>query len=236
MAYLSAVLITKNEENNIPDCLASLSLADEIVVLDTGSQDNSVKLCQSLGAKVYLQDKWEGFGKAKQRAVEYATHDWILSIDADERLSPELQEELKSLKDRDFEGKAWHLRRLSYYLGKPIRFCGWQSDAPLRIFHRQQGGFNDKAVHEGIKVTQDQSTCKHWLYHLTYPTLKSHYDKIRFYADLAGKNDASAPIAGLLALHKFLKMYIFKLGFLDGWHGFLLCKNSAWGIWVKYRR
>lgn len=236
MAMLSAVLITKNESANIAACLATLSCADEIIVLDTGSSDDTCLKAEQSGAVVYMQGKWEGFGKAKQQAVALAKHDWILSIDADERLSDELQAELISLKKKDFQGKAWHIKRLSYYLGKAIRHCGWQSDAPLRLFNRQYGTFNDKAVHEGIKTNQDKATCKNVMHHLTYPNLDSHFHKIRFYADLAGTKQESSFVAGLRAAHKFLKMYIFKLGFLDGWHGFLLCKNSAWGIWYKYRR
>jgi len=236
MVLLSAVLITKNECGNIAECLATLGVCDEIVVLDTGSTDETIPLAEKAGAKVYIQGKWEGFGKAKQRAVELASNDWILSIDADERISPELQRELSDLKRNDFENKAWHIKRLSYYLGKPIRHCGWQSDAPLRVFNRQYGTFNDKAVHEGVKTRQEKATCKALMHHLTYPDLDSHFHKIRFYADLAGKKQESSFRAGLRAVHKFIKMYICKFGFLDGWHGFLLCKNSAWGIWYKYKR
>jgi len=236
MALLSAVLITKNESANIVPCLATLSFADEIVVLDTGSEDDTCQLAEKAGAKVYRQEKWEGFGLAKRQAVALAKHDWILSIDADERLSEQLQQELIALKEKDFDGKAWHLKRRSYYLGKPIRYCGWQSDAPLRIFNRSQGGFNDKSVHEGIKVEQEKDSCKGLMYHLTYPTVESHIRKIRLYAELADYKRESALSAAVRALHKFLKMYVFKLGFLDGYTGFLLCKNSAWGIWYKYRR
>ena len=236
MALLSAVLITKNESANITSCLATLGFADEIIVLDTGSSDDTCQLAEQAGAKVHKQDRWEGFGKAKQQAVALAAHDWILSIDADERLSKELQQELSILKKKDFEAKAWHLKRRSYYLGKPIRYCGWQSDAPLRIFNRNHGGFNDKTVHEGIKTEQEKAICKGLMHHLTYPTLESHISKIRFYADLAGLKRESTLMAALRAVHKFFKMYIIKLGFLDGYTGFLLCKNSAWGIWYKYKR
>lgn len=236
MTQLSAVLITKNESANIAACLATLGFADEIIVLDTGSMDDTCLKAEQAGARVYKQDKWGGFGKAKQQAVALATHDWILSIDADERIGDELQAELISLKQRDFEGKAWHLKRRSYYLGKAIRYCGWQNDAPLRVFDRRKGGFNDKAVHEGIKVKQDHATCKGLMLHLTYPTVESHFSKMRFYADLAGLKGESAFTAALRAAHKFIKMYIFKLGFLDGYSGYLLCRNSAWGIWYKYRR
>lgn len=236
MAKLSAVLITKNESANIAACLKTLAWADEIVVLDTGSEDDTMQIAEKLGAQVFKLGQWEGFGKAKQHAVDLATNDWILSIDADERLSAELQKELMALRERDFEHKAWHLKRRSYYLGKPIRFCGWQNDAPLRLFDRTKGGFNDLLVHEGIKVQQEQANCQNLMHHLTYPTLESHFRKIRFYAQLADQQKESCFIAALRAAHKFFKMYIIKLGFLDGWQGFLLCKNSAWGIWYKYKR
>lgn len=236
MVRLSAVIITKNESNNISQCLQSLSMADEVIVLDTGSEDDTIGIAREQGAKVHILDKWDGFGKAKQKAVDLAENDWILSIDADERLSTGLQQELSALKSRDYEGKAWHIKRLSYYLGKPIRFCGWQNDAPLRLFNRRYGGFNDKAVHEGIKVRQEKDTCKNLMHHLTYPDRESHFRKIHFYASLASNKKESSLFALLRALHKFFKMYIFKLGFLDGHHGFLLCRNSAWGIWYKYKR
>ena len=233
---LSAVLITKNESANIADCLQTLSWVDEIVVLDTGSQDSTIQIAEAQGANVYRLERWEGFGKAKQQAVDLATNDWILSIDADERLSIALQQELIALRKREFEHKAWHLKRRSYYLGKPIRFCGWQSDAPLRLFNRTKGGFNDLVVHEGIKVQQSQATCRNLMHHLNYPTLESHFSKIRFYAELANQKKENHFMAALRAAHKFFKMYVINLGFLDGWHGFLLCKNSAWGTWYKYKR
>ncbi|MCB5265545.1 MAG: glycosyltransferase family 2 protein [Candidatus Cloacimonetes bacterium] len=236
MEKLSVVMITKNESANIADCLQTCAWADEIIVLDTGSEDDTVRIAKEQGAQVFKLERWAGFGLAKQQAVDLATNDWILSIDADERLSNELQKELIALRERDFEHKAWHLKRRSYYLGKPIRFCGWQNDAPLRVFNRTKGGFNDLVVHEGIKVQQSHDTCQNLMLHLTYPTLDSHFRKIRFYAELADQKKESSPVAALRAAHKFFKMYIIKLGFLDGWQGFLLCKNSAWGIWYKYKR
>ena len=121
MESLSAVLIVKNEEQNIARCLKSISWVEEIVVLDTGSTDETVNICKNYGAKVYYLDQWEGFGKAKQQAVDLATFDWILSIDADEEISPELQKELQELKNRGFDNFAWRLKRRSYYLGKPIQ-------------------------------------------------------------------------------------------------------------------
>nr|MDK2850884.1 hypothetical protein [Candidatus Cloacimonadota bacterium] len=238
MSRISAVLIVKNERQNIVDCLSDLHWVDDIVVLDTGSEDDTAALAEQSGARVFHQEQWEGFGKAKQEATNLALYDWILSIDADERLSPELQEELISLKDRDFEGKAWQIKRLSYYLGKPIRFCGWQNDKPLRLFNRKYGGFNDKTVHESIKVSQEKALCKGLIYHNTYPDTAIHFRKMRLYAELSRNNMPSHIFPcepEIRATFKFIKMYLIKLGFLDGYHGFLLCKNSAWGIWYKYR-
>ena len=169
MEKLSVVMITKNESANIADCLQTCAWADEIIVLDTGSEDDTVRIAKEQGAQVFKLERWAGFGLAKQQAVDLATNDWILSIDADERLSNELQKELIALRERDFEHKAWHLKRRSYYLGKPIRFCGWQNDAPLRVFNRTKGGFNDLVVHEGIKVQQSHDTCQNLMLHLTYP-------------------------------------------------------------------
>jgi (heptosyl)LPS beta-1,4-glucosyltransferase len=238
MSRISAVLIVKNERQNIVDCLEDLNWADDLVVLDTGSDDDTAALAKNCGARVFHQEKWEGFGRAKQEVVSLALYDWILSIDADERISAELKRELIRLREVDFENKAWQIKRLSYYLGKPIRYCGWQNDKPLRLFNRKFGGFNDKAVHESIKVSQEKEICKGLIYHHTYPDAASHFRKMRFYAELAkdSMNKSALPLEPeIRAALKFIKMYFLKLGFLDGLHGFLLCKNSAWGIWYKYR-
>ena len=240
MESLSAVLIVKNEEQNIARCLKSISWVEEIVVLDTGSTDETVNICKNFGAKVYYLDKWEGFGKAKQQVVVLATFDWILSIDADEELSPELQKELQELKNRGFDNSAWRLKRRSYYLGKPIHYCGWQNDAPLRIFNRKQGRFSEKLVHEGVQTSQKVQTCKHYLYHYTSPTVEVHFAKMRLYGELSAQQlykqgkRANEFIAFVKGIFKFIKMYFFQLGFLDGRIGFILCRNSAWGIRNRY--
>ncbi|MGC9361331.1 MAG: glycosyltransferase family 2 protein [Candidatus Syntrophosphaera sp.] len=240
MTPLSVVMIVKNEGRNLPRCLDSLGWADEIVVLDTGSNDGTMDIARSRGCKTAVLEKWEGFGKAKQAAVELATHDWVLSIDADEVVSAELQKELRGLMERDFEGLAWRLRRRSYYLGRPIRYCGWQNDAPLRLFDRRQGGFDSKPVHESVVTDQNKRACQGFLYHYTYPTRQSHFSKMRLYGDLAakelaGRGKRSSPLEAVIrAKLKFLKMYFLRLGFLDGWTGFQLCLNSAWGVGYKY--
>ena len=240
MAKVSAVMIVKNESANLKRCLPALSWTDEIVVLDTGSEDDTVDIAQSFGCKTAKLDVWEGFGKAKQKAVSLAENDWILSLDADELLSNDLQEELKALSRQDFLNCAWRLKRKSFYEGKLIHFCGWQNDCPLRVFNRVKGNFNDLPVHEGVKTEMEKRCCKGILYHSPYPDKETHYQKMRFYGEirakeLKSKGKKSNPfIAALRGILKFLKMYILQLGFLDGKAGFLLCTRSAWGVWYKY--
>lgn len=240
MVKLSAVLIVKNEEANLGRCLQTLQWADEITVLDTGSTDATVNIGTDNGARMFRQKKWEGFGKAKQEAVELAQHDWILSIDADEVLSKELQQELIALRDKDFDNCAWRIKRCSYYLGKAIRHCGWNHDAPLRLFNRTMGSFNKNLVHEGIITQMPVKTCKELLHHYTYPNVASHFGKMRAYSELWAQSElekgrkSNSLEAIIQAGVKFIKMYFLQMGFLDGYKGFLLCKNSAWGVWYKY--
>lgn len=240
MASLSAVLITKNESGNLTRCVEALGFTDEILVLDTGSEDGTPELAASLGCRVELLPVWQGFGPAKQRAVELASHDWILSVDADEVLSHELQKELQGLAQRDFEGCAWRLKRRSFYRERPIRFCGWQNDAPLRVFNRQQGTFNAYEVHEGVRTRQETRFCSAYLYHYTYPTRATHLEKMRLYGELGARRlhergQRSGRCSALLrALYKFLRMYLLQLGILDGARGLRLCLDSAWGLWYKY--
>ena len=240
MVKISAVMIVKNESENLKRCLPALTWTDEIVVLDTGSEDDSIKVAQSYGAKTSKLEFWEGFGKAKQKAVELAENDWIITLDADELLSEDLQEELKALKEQDFLNCAWRLKRKSFYEGKLIHFCGWQNDRPLRVFNRLKGNFNNYPVHEGVKTEMEKRCCKGILYHYPYKDKETHFQKMRFYGEigakeLAKKGKKSNPVTALLrAAAKFLRMFILQLGFLDGRAGFLLCTRSAWGVWYKY--
>jgi glycosyltransferase involved in cell wall biosynthesis len=238
---LSVTIITKNEEKNIGRCLESLEGADEIVVVDSGSTDKTLEICRSFDCRI-VETEWLGFGKTKQFAVNLAANDWILSIDADEELSPGLKREIIALKREEFGNKAYRIKRSSFYLGKMIRFCGWQTDAPLRIFNRLHGNFNDKPLHESVVTKQQVTTLKNRMYHYTYPTLESHFTKMRSYGDIAaqylhskGKKSCQSE-ACLRGVFKFLKMFILQLGFLDGLTGYKLCKNSAWGIRYKYQK
>ncbi|HHE38230.1 MAG TPA: glycosyltransferase family 2 protein [Candidatus Cloacimonetes bacterium] len=235
---LSVVLITKNEESNIERCLKSARFADEIIILDSRSIDRTVNICQNFQCRVY-QTEWFGFGLTKKKAVSFAKNNWILSLDADEQITSELREEIdKILQNPEF--KAYSIKRISYYLGKKIKYCGWNRDFPVRLFDKNYANFNDKIVHESVVVQGDKGRINQPILHYTYPTIESHLKKMEHYSTLGSqtlleKNRRSTPLSAFMrGFLKFLKMYFLQLGFLDGIHGFVLCLNSSWGIYLKY--
>ncbi len=233
---LSSVLIVKNEAANIERCLKSLSFADEIVVLDTGSTDNTVEICKKYTDKIYTLDKWEGFGKAKQTAVNYAKYDWILSIDADEVVTSELAEKIHIILNNP-DSDAYAIKRNSFYLGKMIKHSGWNKDYPKRLFNKKKSHFNDAKVHESVIVNGKLGTIEETILHYTYPTINSHIKKIIQYSDLSAqssKKSSNLFIAILRGKIKFLKMYFLQLGILDGREGLILALISSFSVFTKY--
>jgi glycosyltransferase involved in cell wall biosynthesis len=236
---ISVVVIAKNEAENLPRLLISVDWADEILVADTGSDDNTREVAAKPGVRV-IELGWEGFGKTKQKAVEAASNEWILSLDADEEISDQLRHKLIKLRTELKPGIAYKIKRISHYMGKKIRFCGWQNDAPLRLFNRQQAKFNTKQVHEGVKTKVKVDTIKEPLYHYTYPMLKDHWNKMNFYTSLnvteKFRQDRKYTVFGALlkGFWKFILMYFIRQGFRDGKAGFILCENSAIGQYLKY--
>jgi glycosyltransferase involved in cell wall biosynthesis len=239
MNKLSVAIITKNEEANIDRCLSSVNWADEIVVVDSGSQDYTLNICKKHGVKIFTS-KWFGFGKTKQLAVDYCNHDWILSLDADEIVTKRLRQRIESkLENPQFYG--YRIKRSSYYLGQKIKHCGWDKDYPIRLFNKQHGRFNSKIVHESVEISDAKlGVINELLLHYTYPTIKSHIEKMTNYAFLGAQQNFTkkkrATIIGALfrGLFKFMKMYFLQKGILDGRYGFILSLNSAIGVYLKY--
>lgn len=235
---LSVTIITKNEEKNIQRCLNSVKWADEIVVVDSGSTDKTVSICENFGCKV-IKTEWKGFGKTKKFAVDNASYNWIFSIDADEEVTKELKDHIQKILSYP-KARCYKLKRRSYYLGKKIQYCGWNNDYPLRLFNRKYGNFNEKIVHESVQLTGRVDRIESELVHYTYPTLESHVNRMIKYAELSAKqkfkNGKSVTICGAIirSLIKFIKMYFFQLGLLDGKHGLLLSLNSSYGVFLKY--
>jgi (heptosyl)LPS beta-1,4-glucosyltransferase len=236
---ISAAILTKNEEQNLPRCLESLSWTDEVVVADTGSTDRTLEIAQSHGCRIVTLEL-DGFGAAKQSMIETTENDWILAIDADEVVSDELREYICGILSADPAYSAYRVRRRSYYLGKLIRFSSWQRDRPVRLFDRRHARFNDAFVHETVLSDRGYGYIEAPLYHYTYPTIDKHIQKIRLYAELGARQlerrgrKSSIAIAVLHGSLRFLRMYLFSFGIFDGKEGFVLAFNDAYGVYLKY--
>ncbi len=240
MDKLSVIIITKNEADNITHCLTSLAFADEIIILDSGSSDNTIEICQRFTDKIFSTD-WPGFGPQKNRALDKASYDWVLSIDADEMVSPELAREIKTLLAAP-DKNGYHIQRISRYCGRTIRYSGWQSDKPLRLFNKHFGRFTNDIVHEKIVVAGPLGNTTNPLYHTPYKNLTQVLEKINTYSTygaeqrLAKGKKGNLPIAIGRGLWAFVKAYIIKRGFLDGREGFMLAVSNALTTFYCYMK
>jgi glycosyltransferase involved in cell wall biosynthesis len=245
---LSVIIITNNESTNILACLQSVKFADQIVVVDSGSTDNTVELAKSLGAQVLQTTDWPGFGMQKNRALDLATGDWIFSIDADERVTPELAEQIKDAiyfevknDSKSNRYSAYEIPRLTQFCGQWIRHCGWTPDLVLRLFVRGSARFSNDLVHE--RIVQSQGTCGKLttpMLHFSYPTPASYWRKLDQYSQAwaqqkfsEGKK-ASMMRAAMSGMVAFIRSYVFRLGFLDGALGFAVCTMQAQSAFGKY--
>ena len=230
---LSIVIITKNEEKFIFDALKSAVFADEVVILDSGSEDQTCNIAKKIGARVE-QQSWLGFGAQKNKAVELADNDWVFVLDADERITPELRDEIIStLKNPQFDG--YRIARLNNFFGKYIKTCGLYPDYSIRLFNRNKGKFNDVAVHESVQMSGSVSTLNNHMIHLAYETIDEFRTKQKKYADLSTKKKNMLK-ALISPLWTFFKLYFLKLGFLDGWQGFIIAKLYAQYTFWKYTK
>lgn len=228
---LSIIIITKNESSHIRQCLESVSWADEIIVLDSGSDDNTVEICREFTDKVSVTD-WPGFGIQKQRALDQASGDWVLSIDADEIVTPELQQEILqaiSLSSAD----AFKIPRMAIFCGHPIKRGGFKYNYILRLFRRTKGHFTDLAVHESIVIEGRTSKLNNALLHESHVDLDEALTKINQYSSLSagillekGKN-ATLTKAILKTLWVFFHSYFIQLLCLDGKYGFMYAVTNA---------
>jgi len=240
MTGISAVIITKNEEANIKRCLDSLSFADEIIVVDSGSLDRTEEICKEYENLSFLKTDWLGFGLTKQYGIDKASNDWIFSIDADEEISAELSEKLRTMIHDMDESNAYYIKRKTFYIGKFINYCGWQRDYVLRLFNRKYGKFNSNMVHESVVHSGTIFKVDEPLYHYSYPDLEAHINKINLYTSIAAresfeKGKKTTIISGFFhGFFRFFNMYLFNLGFLCGKEGLLLCMISSFGVSLKY--
>jgi glycosyltransferase involved in cell wall biosynthesis len=239
MPKISAVILTKNEEKNLPRCLESIQWVDEILVLDSNSGDGTVEIAQKFGAKVH-QLPWEGFGKQKQKGVELASGDWVLSIDADEVVPPELQAEIQSKLANDKGTAGYYLKRKAYFLDRFVRHGGWYPDWVLRLFKKGKGRFTPLAVHETVVLEGSAARLEADLLHYTDPDFAHYLAKLNRYTDLSARELFDRGRRGSFwrvwanPAAKFFSQYFLKAGFLDGQAGFILAGASAFHVFSKY--
>lgn len=238
---LSVVIITKNEAAHIVDCLDSVAFADEIIVLDSGSTDATRELARALGARVEVNVEWPGFGLQKNRALDLATGDWVLSLDADERVPPELAEEIQRVL-ADPAADGYRVARLSNFCGRWMRHSGWWPDHVLRLFRRESGRFSDDVVHEHVDLDGRVATLRGHLLHYPYASLELFIDKInRYSTDAALKAHARGRRTTVLGpfghgFWTFVRHYVLRRGFLDGWQGLILAGMAATGSFYRYAK
>ena len=240
MAKLSVIIITKNEAENIRACLESVKWADEIIVVDSGSSDATVEICREFGAQVHEHD-WPGFGMQKNRALSYATNEWVFSLDADERVTADLKAQLiKAMEDGSEDG--FYVPRLSQFCGRFIRHSGWYPDYVLRLFKRTKARFSDDMVHERVILEGVAGRLSSPLLHYSYKNEADVLRKTGQYARagalqmLKRGKTATFADAPLRAGWAFIRTYCLHLGFLDGIAGLNVAMMNARTTYLKYRQ
>jgi len=241
MPRISAIIITKNEEQNLPRCLDSLKWADQIVVLDSGSTDRTVEIARARGAEVFPEE-WKGYTGQKNSALTRATGDWVVSLDADEEFSVEAQKDIRRLMDQnDGFAAGYAFRRKVFYLGRWVCHGDWYPDYVVRLWRRGCGRFVGRRVHESAVVDGPVKRVRSEIFHYTYRDLKDQKARMRAYAKLWAEDqfEKQRRFSWFDAIFRpparFVRGLILKHGFLDGWRGWVIAWMNATEVWMKYR-
>jgi glycosyltransferase involved in cell wall biosynthesis len=240
---LACIVITKNEERNIADCLASVRWADDIVVIDAESRDRTVDLARECGAKVFVRS-WPGFGPQKNFGMAQASTDWILILDADERVTEELREEVKTCLEQWRPGApvAYRIPRRNFFYGTWVRGAGVYPDYQVRLFRRGIAQYNDVVVHENLIVDGEIGTLVGHLDHYTERRIQDHFKKFGLYTTLAAQEKAKKvrTVRWIDLVFRPLvilfKAYVLKQGFRDGVRGLIVCVFASMYTFVKYAK
>ncbi len=239
---LTACIIAMNEEDRIGDCIASLSFCDEVLVVDSHSSDRTREVAEQAGARVIERD-WPGHVAQKEFTIRAASNNWVLCVDADERISPELRAEIEALQNTGFQGAAgWNMPRLCSYLGRWIRHGNWYPDRQLRLFDRRRGHWGGHDPHDKVELDGPMLTLRGDLIHHPYRNFGDHLRTIDTYTTTMaqglfdrGKRSSVAKLV-LNPTWKFLRFYFLKRSFLDGWRGLLLAYLAAHYTRLKYAK
>jgi glycosyltransferase involved in cell wall biosynthesis len=239
---LSAIVIAMNNERTIRRCIESVSWADEIVVVDSGSTDRTVDICRELGATVHVTSDWPGHGPQKNRALDLATLDWVLSIDSDEWVTPGLREEIGRAITAAGAHCGYAIPRRSTFYGREMRHSGWWPDYVLRLFRRDSGRFTDDHTHERLLVEGAVARLEAPIMHEAITDLDQMLDKMNAYSTASARMKLAQGKRGSLVaavahgLWAFFRTYVLRLGFLDGREGFLLAVANAEGSYYRYAK
>lgn len=238
---LSVTVITKNEAADISDALTSVAFADEIIVVDSHSTDDTVAIARRFTDRVVVRD-WPGYIDQKNYAASIATHDWILSLDADERVTPELASEIQSLLATTPSQAAFRIPRVTFHLGRWIRTTDWYPDYQLRLYDRRQAEWTGRYVHEAVTVRGTVGQLRHDIQHYAYRDIADHLETIDRYTTLAARqmDEAGRPV-GLVQIvgHPplaFLRNYILRGGIRDGTAGFIISAMNSYYVFLKFAK
>jgi glycosyltransferase involved in cell wall biosynthesis len=241
MESLSATLITYNEEANIEEALQSLAWVDEIVAVDSGSTDRTLEICRRYTDRVFTR-AWTGYVDQKNHAVALASHDWILALDADERIGPELQHEIEQLRRTSFQHPGYRMPRVTFFMGRWIRHGDWYPDYQLRLYDRRRGRWQGGRVHESVQVEGTSGILQNEIRHYTYRSLSEYLKRLETYSTLAAQDyrqkQKTASMLKVLGnpIAAFAKGYLLKGGFLDGSPGLMVAIMGAISVFFKYAK
>ncbi len=239
MTKLSAVIIAQDEEAKLPGALESVAFCDETVVVDSGSTDGTRELAERAGARVIVNAPWPGFVAQRNFAVEAARHDWILALDADERIPSLLRQEIEALRSRGFSPPGYRIPRVAFYMGRWIRGTDWYPDPQTRLFDRRRGRWQGSLVHESVHLDGQPGRLSAAICHLAYDDVSAHLRKIDSYTTLwARQSHAAGRAAGLAEMAlgpawAFVRNYFLRHGFLLGRAGLTISTLNAYYTFVK---
>jgi glycosyltransferase involved in cell wall biosynthesis len=237
---ISALIIAKNEEKNIEDCLKSVSWCDEIILVDSKSTDRTVEIAKKYTGKIIVHD-WQGYAFARELSLQNALGNWIISLDADERVSPELKNEIQQLLNQENLKNGYLIPRRNYFLDKVIKTCFWYPDYQMRLFKRESASVSQREVHEGFIVKGEHGELKNDSIHFTHQDLYSTFEKINKYSSLEITEFVNAkPVRKRdLIIHPvaaFLNHFISRKGYKDGMHGMMVSIIHAMTNMMRYMK
>jgi glycosyltransferase involved in cell wall biosynthesis len=238
---LSVIVTTYNEEGNVAECLQSVLWADEILLVDSFSSDRTVEIARTFPITI-LQRQYFGSAAQKNWAIDKVKHDWVLIIDADERVPEKLAREILQVLAAEPAANGYYIRRLNVFIDKVIRHSGWSTDKVVRLFRRDKGRYPNRRVHADLEIEGPVPVLRNAFLHYTFRTFEQYFPKFLNYAEWGAAQAfrdgrrASFLEIGFRPWWRFVRTYFLQLGFLDGMHGFVLCVLQAFGSFLKYAR